>query len=605
MVSKEKIRIVAGEQVFLKGEAFAANHPVRELDLSKNRAVARIGQSPEYLVKLNFSTSQLQGACSCADSDGFDFCLHCVAVALEVARQLRKRNALTQGNDRDKVMAYLQSLDKHALATLALDFISQDPQTFNQYLLKAHIGGSQIDYPAIRKQITELTRLPGKLFTQKQIRLFFTKIREFVQTLQALEEEAEPPKLAKLIDYFYQRLNLVLDKQEDYRKHHELATIPLENIYLNLKVRADERPEALARNFFADWLADRHNLRSTSLSRIEHLIGSEEKYRSFMATFNSLCLNKWQALPDINPDSISLLPETSKAQTLAMYQRLQRHLLETGQSGHSPLTRLEIRTKAVMEYRDYYSLARSALDCNKPELAILFYKQFLDHCSTVKTANTAWPFDPDDRVTDSRRDALNQLCQLFCQTDSGEEALPYLWQQFMLTPGKDLLDSILRIARKSSLEEESTWQGRARDFVAQSCANSEGTLNLQAWQLLTCQDPATATTLANRLNLDSKPLAVLAESLLKTDPQQYRDQIITLFKKAARLALAKGNASGYREAENCLDHLERLTGNCDPRFITFIRDLLFENRHKRTMVAMLRTRFETILPLNDQFPDTF
>ena len=53
------------------------------------------------------------------------------------------------------------------------------------------MGGGQVDYAAVKKQITDLTRLPEP-FTQKQIQNFFQQIETFSLALLSMELAADP-----------------------------------------------------------------------------------------------------------------------------------------------------------------------------------------------------------------------------------------------------------------------------------------------------------------------------------------------------------------------------------------------------------------------------
>ncbi len=255
-IPSELIKKTAGETRFQSGLAAAREVSVKQLDLKEREATGIIDH---HHVRIQVQGEQLSGACDCEDSDGFDFCEHCVVLALHANRQSQQRLTLAKGPDRSKVLAYLLSLDKSVLAKQMLAILDEDAQLFRQYVLKAALENQQIDYADLRRQVTALTRPEERLFSQRQVKHFFARIEQFLQELEQATPDA-PERMLKVMDYLLQRLNQVLDKTDDRAGIRLPSAKLLSDIHLRLFSQIDGRSPTRMKRFLQSWRLDRHTL---------------------------------------------------------------------------------------------------------------------------------------------------------------------------------------------------------------------------------------------------------------------------------------------------------------------------------------------------------
>ena len=255
-IPSELIKKTAGESRFEAGLQAARHAVVRQLEITEKGAQ---GFVDHHRVTVTLHGEQLSGACDCEDSDGFDFCHHCVVLSLFANRQTQTRRSLAKGPDRSKVLAYLLNLDKHVLAKQLLDILEDDADLFKRYVLKAALESSDIDYRDLRQQITAMTRAQDRLFSQRQVKHFFARIEQFLEALTDATP-AEPERMLKLLDYLIQRLSLILDDTDDRSGQRLESARLLTALYQLLFARFEGRSSTRTKRYLETWHLDRHDL---------------------------------------------------------------------------------------------------------------------------------------------------------------------------------------------------------------------------------------------------------------------------------------------------------------------------------------------------------
>lgn len=259
-IPSDLIKKTAGEARFQAGLQAAQHAQVMQLELLEKGAQ---GFVDHHRVKIERQGEQLSGNCDCDDSDGFDFCTHCVVLSLFANRQTQARRSLAKGPDRSKVLAYLLNLDKHSLAKHLLDIIENDADLFKRYVLKAALESAEIDYSDLRRQITAITRHKDRLFSQRQVKHFFVRIEQFLEEL-ALATPDAPERMLKLLDYLIQRLGLILDRTDDRAGLRLPSAARLTQMHQRMFAQLEGRSTTLAKRFFECWQLDRHELLQAS-----------------------------------------------------------------------------------------------------------------------------------------------------------------------------------------------------------------------------------------------------------------------------------------------------------------------------------------------------
>jgi hypothetical protein len=327
-VSQEQLVKMAGQETFDQAQKVIANEAlyraVTNIVIEEHRASANINGFETRVDYPGHSTEQQKptGACSCPASEGFDFCEHCVVLCLIVNKQIQQIRSLAKGPDKSKILAYLLSLDKHELARQSLQLISEDPNTFERYLWKAFLHHGDIDYSQLKAHITQLTRKPENLFSQRQVKAFFQKIERFLAELAAEDApDYDPEKLQKLIEYAFHRLNLLLEHVDDSNEQREQCLAYLRQLYFSALSRQHCRDDTLAKRLFQFWITDRFELLGATFVK--------SLPESVIQKFNKQLKAHWQT---DQPDST----RQANPSTLKNWQilKLARYLFEEAIQSH-------------------------------------------------------------------------------------------------------------------------------------------------------------------------------------------------------------------------------------------------------------------------------
>src|SRR6266567_4380765 len=120
-----KLRTLAGDVWFARGEAYFKAGRVVELNVHSGKLSARVTGTSDYRVRLEIEDDDLTFSCTCPLGDDFQFCKHCVAAALawiQVANEKEDAPASKRESKENDLRAFLEQQDKETLiATLLLE----------------------------------------------------------------------------------------------------------------------------------------------------------------------------------------------------------------------------------------------------------------------------------------------------------------------------------------------------------------------------------------------------------------------------------------------------------------------------------------------------
>ena len=90
----EWLRVLAGAGPYARGTSYFEDGRVTNLVAHRGRITDTVEGTHPYHVELRATPRLLEGSCNCPASEGFEFCKHCVAVALAFQANKRELAAL-------------------------------------------------------------------------------------------------------------------------------------------------------------------------------------------------------------------------------------------------------------------------------------------------------------------------------------------------------------------------------------------------------------------------------------------------------------------------------------------------------------------------------
>jgi len=263
IIGHELLSKIAGESCFQQGLEDIKKQSIDHFYTDSKSASAIIAS---HKVSITYIAGRVEGACDCSESEGFEFCRHCVSLTLHANKMAQQILSLSKGPDKSKILAYLLAQEKQSLAKQCLSLIENDSEQFERYLLKVSLSKENINYSDLKAQITDLTRKQDSLFSQRQVKVFFGKIERFLSELSLVTTESEPEKLIKVIEYTFHRINKLLHSVDDASEQRFECISLLRQLHSSITMQTSGRAETKAKRLYTLWLADDFDLIEPDLS---------------------------------------------------------------------------------------------------------------------------------------------------------------------------------------------------------------------------------------------------------------------------------------------------------------------------------------------------
>ena len=285
IIGQDELIKRAGKARYQRG--VAAYEPARISEYNQKDGLVT-GLVAGYQVSLRHNGSLVDGSCSCPESDGFDFCHHCVELVLHGNRLAQQLLSLSKGPEKSRVFAYLLGLDKQALAKQMLTLLEADHEQFERYLLRASLSSEHIDFTSLKSHITDVTRVEDKrnLFSQRQMKAFFARIDKLFAELELADLEAHQSDSLKLIEYAVQRLNQLLTQLDDKWGLSDTSKERLRRLFEMLFCHLEGRKSSVVRRFEKTYYQDRYLVLGTQAPKI--LLSFDGAEQLFHARANEL-----------------------------------------------------------------------------------------------------------------------------------------------------------------------------------------------------------------------------------------------------------------------------------------------------------------------------
>jgi uncharacterized Zn finger protein len=522
---------LAGEKAFVKGQKLLENGAVYDLHKFKNHISATVDGTKTYHVDLTHTQSTLEGACDCPASDRFDFCKHCVAVALflQIEQQLfdETLNPSTPNQKPDLIFAYLQTLSKEVLQTALLETIKNDRTLQAHWLVKAEIVLDCLDYKSLRKKITAAIPYNRHLYAYHDVRQYFAKASTLIEQIQGSQDKLTAEERFKLAEYALQRLNKALETIDDsggYRFDSvEFFSDLMVESFSHLTWSIDKK---------VDWFFKAMQATSDILPPTAPLF-----WPSLTDAERSLIHQKSQAIWNSLPMLKSV--NSNDYDTIQYYEQLRDILVETAEIQGQFSEVIALYDKTATGFYDDLSILKRMLEYKMYEVA---EKRLVD----LRTKYT------DHQ---NRKQLLNFEVELAQTQTQFTRMLELRWQHF--TYSLDLEDLKTLIHQANQHQDETDWQSKAEQFLLERTQKKAPKRNW-GWNpyenllayYLTFDHPQQALKLLNdRVIGDHHTMQILRQKALS-----YTD-ILPHYKVAIEKCINQSNNDSYHDAITYMQEL--------------------------------------------------
>ncbi|MEM0911588.1 MAG: hypothetical protein AAGJ37_11465 [Pseudomonadota bacterium] len=205
---------LAGKAAFEKGESLFKQNAILAFNLDGNQISAQVQDAYVFDIKLTVLNNGFDGGCTCPASEGFDFCEHCVAVALYYEQEQKALQELLTGKPADRVKGYLHTLKKDDLATELYKLLSEDADRFNQWLMFANIAIGDFDIKEARKRIVKAMPMRD-VWRYQQVRNYFDKARKQMGFILEVIDKLPAENAYQLCLVALMRYDKILERIDD------------------------------------------------------------------------------------------------------------------------------------------------------------------------------------------------------------------------------------------------------------------------------------------------------------------------------------------------------------------------------------------------------
>lgn len=236
---------LAGAGTFGRGlHCFEEGH-VSRIETTDRSTIATVRGSRQHDVRLQHTHRMLEGTCECPDSDGIDFCEHCVAVALALQEDLAPTEPFAKKRAMTAIRRYLSGLSYEELTEEFMGTVGRDRALREDLLQKAQFTSGALPYAGLKKMIGSITPQQD-LGEFREVRAYFNKFESILSRINEFVDQLEPVVLLRAVEYAVRRLNVDLESIDDIGDCREQTMEKLVHLHLSAVSRLDWTPAELA-----------------------------------------------------------------------------------------------------------------------------------------------------------------------------------------------------------------------------------------------------------------------------------------------------------------------------------------------------------------------
>ncbi|MET4694380.1 SWIM zinc finger family protein [Endozoicomonas lisbonensis] len=570
-ITDELLIKLAGKKAFALGQVCFEQGAVTALKTRGKKTTATVPPTSTNRggqVKLHYTQKGIEGSCDCPESDGIDFCEHCVAAALALRARQSKPTLKKSAKPVEVLTRYFERQSKEDLLQTLVQVINGDKSLRQKWLLQADNALGRLDKDALRKRITSAIPFKRSIQRYHRVRKYFADMEKALATLQEPVQLLPAEEQLELVDYALERLDKATDMIDDSGGYRFTAIELLQAIYRSAFAKVSWTEQKKAKHLVQILTSNEYGFYGTVPDDYVESISPE-----CVDLFYAAVRKQWDALPQW---------QGGDWQEKRQYSALQRVLEQALKHNDDIAGLIELRQKVVETPYDNIKLAKLNLQLQDYAQA----QAWLDKIQGTPLANSAG--------------AQKIQQEILMGTGQPGLALEQQWRTFRTHRDLEEYKALKVMAVRSG--DQRNWYQKAETFLEQEISalddgyferyQKQDLINLLGWIYLEEEDSEKLWNLINQtaidLNIDPNLLRIVGRRSVHS-PQK----ALSCYRRIVHFHVSSGNNEGYRNAITLLQELHELLpgGEHAHSLKALLQEVRVKYRIKRNFMAWLDEAF--------------
>ena len=565
-----QLQKLAGRRTFDKGEMLYFQEAVHRFTKNQLIITAIVQEIQEFTVKLSIVEGEYEGSCNCSDSEGFDFCKHCVAVALTDISREAELEVLQGGDEIQRITGYIENMSEAEAKAVLLKQITNDIDQTEQWVLFADVSNGKINKKALTDIINKALPL-REVWRQNRVKTYFeTAIEKFNRLISILHKLPTDPAF-ELIQTALLRYNKALTKIKDDKGYRLKVEITLVQAFTTFIGELNWTPQRKVSFLLSLYHQPFSNFSLPSI------------YKKFVKNQPELVTLFVEKLVNLESqfeqkDSLTIqLDKTLDGTYELILNDLALFYAEggAGASNENQIKLIECKHKLATNINEYIELAELCVALGRKEEARKYIVEIENHKLNYRQ--------------ESKLLALSANTQE--QIDNIDSALELHWSAYQHSlEAKDFqaVLSLLNTSDKKNEVDVQYWFKKAQTLLIEQLPENDNQDPL--FELyLACGKSDIAINEAQDVNLSNELLHQIAKLGITMQP----DLGFALYRRLIRTYPKNTDSQGYETAIILLKELKSALKSKKQHqaFDFLISELSFDFKQKRKFIALLQGQF--------------
>lgn len=565
-----QLQKLAGRRTFDKGEMLYFQEAVHRFTKNQLIITAIVQEIQEFTVKLSIVEGEYEGSCNCSDSEGFDFCKHCVAVALTDISREAELEVLQEGDEIQRITGYIESMSEAEAKAILLEQITNDIDQTEQWVLFADVSNGKINKKALTDIINKALPL-REVWRQNRVKTYFeTAIEKFNRLISILHKLPTDPAF-ELIQTALLRYNKALTKIKDDKGYRLKVEITLVQAFATFVGELNWTPQRKVSFLLSLYHQPFSNFSLPSIYK-----KFVKKQPDLVTLFIEKLVNLESQFEQTDSRSIQIdktLDETHELilNDLALYYAEGG----TGASNENQIKLIECKHKLATNVNEYIELAELCVALGRKDEARKYIAEIENHKLNYRQ---------ESKLLTLSANTQEQLANI----DSSLELHWSAYQRSLEASDFQAVLSLLNTSDKKNEVDIQHWFEKAQKLLIeqlQEADNQDALFELY----LACDKSDIAINEAQDANLSNSLLHQIAKLGITLQP----DLGFALYRRLIRTYPKNTDSQGYETAITLLKELKvALKSKKQHQAFEFlISELSFDFKQKRKFIALLQGQF--------------